>query len=189
MCLVLAMVAWATTMDAPHGHGHPGDRVLVGRTLATYRGAGTVSRRHFQVSGPGNWGISWEFSCPAGQHGSFTIKTDDDDADGRERVSTSGSAGHGIYWYYSDPGSHLILVSSSCPWTVRVVLARPPDRHPGPSSPPASTTTGHGHRHKAARRAAKVKHRKPGRANKARHPKKRKHRKNRKHPKKAGHGK
>jgi hypothetical protein len=190
MGLVLAMVAWVATMDAPNGHGRPGNRVLIGRTLAIYRGASPVSRRHFQITGTGNWGISWEFSCPAGQHGAFTITTDAaSGSDGRERIGTSGSAGHGIYWHSSDPGHHLILITSSCPWTVRVVLARRPGGQPGRRSPPGSIT-GHGHGHKAAAREPQVKHsRTPWHPKKPAHPKKPRHPKKARHPRKAGHGK
>jgi hypothetical protein len=144
MCLVLAMVAWVAMRSAPHAsppgtassgvttHASHGDRSLIGRTVATYSGAGPVKRRSFQLSGPGNWGIAWEFRCPAGQRATFIIRYGRDDSgdgsDGPARVDTAGSAGHGTYWNTSDPGDHSLLIASRCPWTVRVVL--PPAREP-----------------------------------------------------------
>ena len=149
MCLVLAMVAWVAMRGAPHpaapgpassgatSHASPSDRSLIWRTIATYRGAGPVNRRQFQVSRPGNWGISWEFRCPAGRRATFSIRANDGDSDQRARVDTGGSAGRGIYWNTGDPGDHSLLVTSRCPWTVRVVLPRLLAGHQGASSPPA----------------------------------------------------
>jgi len=161
MCLVLAMVAWVAARGTPHpaipspassdvsGHASPRDRLMIRRTLATYRGAGLVSRRHFRVSSPGNWGISWAFRCPAGQHSTFIIRggggeDSGDDSDGHAQVDITGPAGHGISWHTSDPGDHSLLIASRCPWTVRVVLPRPPAGGQGARSPP-DRTIGNGH--------------------------------------------
>lgn len=158
MCLVLAMVAWVAARGAPHaapspaasdasGQAGPAARLMIGRTMATYRGAIPVSHRHFRVASPGDWGISWAFTCPASQHSRFviTVGGEDsgdagdhlrDDPDGRARVDITGSAGHGIYWRTSDPGPHSLLIVSRCPWTVRVVLPRLPAARQDVSSHP-----------------------------------------------------
>jgi hypothetical protein len=180
MCLVLAMVAWVATRGAPGaehatGKASPNDRLLIGRTLAIYRGAGSPDRGHFQIGRPGEWGVAWAFICPAGQRGTFVLADSDDDADTRERVDTAGPAGHGVYWNISDPGDHSLVITSSCPWTARVVLPRLPAGHQGTGSHPGRTIA-RDHRHKTARHGPKAKHPK-----KARHPKG-------EHPKKADHG-
>jgi hypothetical protein len=154
MCLVLAMVAWVAARGTPHpapspvasdasGQAGPAARLMIGRTMATYRGAGPMSHRHFRVASPGDWGISWAFTCPSGQHSRFVIRdgsegSDDfrEDSDGRARVDITGSAGHGIYWRTSAPGPHPLLIVSRCPWIVRVVLPRLPAARQDVSSRP-----------------------------------------------------
>jgi hypothetical protein len=166
MCLVLAMVAWVAAMGAPGagtpgttssgvaGHASPKDRPLIGRTLATYRGTGAPNRGYFQVSRSGEWGIAWDFRCPAGQRGTFVLADGDGDANPRQRVDTAGPSGQGIYWNTSDPDDHSLEITSSCPWTARVVLPRLPAGHQGARSD-LGRSIAEGHRHKTARHGPK----------------------------------
>ena len=151
MCLVLAMVALVATMTGTgvprrasssvsgHPSSHPGQpshrpesqagHLLVGRTLAVYRGAGARKRSSFQLTRRGAWGISWGFTCPASHHGTFLMTEGGPGEKQDDQVDARGPAGHGVFWDTSDPGGHTLVVSSDCPWTVRVVLPRLIARH------------------------------------------------------------
>lgn len=107
-----------------HPAQHQPDHLLIGRTLATYRGMSPGGHRNFQVSWHGVWGISWTFNCPAGRNGSFVMSESGGDLHQPVRVSTGGPAGHGIFWDTGDLGKHSLAVVSSCSWTVQVVLPR-----------------------------------------------------------------
>jgi hypothetical protein len=169
MCLVLAMVALVASMGAhgsgaparPSGRvtGHPGqrDRSLNGRTLTTYWGTGAVNRRYFQVSQPGEWGISWNFRCPAGRLGTFVLAAGGNDPGQPDLVDAAGWAGHAIYWKADDLSDDSFVITATCPWTVRVVVPGPRAAHQGARSR-HGRTSGQGHRHQAARHAPTATH-------------------------------
>ena len=121
-------VAWRTL--PPRGGrsgpaGRPGrtrpGRFRIGKTIARYRGTGPARRNKFQVRKPGDWGISWNFSCPP-HAGSFTIRAGNRMVTNSIEVSASGPEGHGMTWETRDPGAHSLMVITSCSWAVRVVL-------------------------------------------------------------------
>ena len=99
-------------------------RFLAGKTIERFHGSGQVRRHVFQISRPGDWGVSWTFTCKAARPGSFTIGEHDDKVTNGVELSASGRKGHGIAWHFHDPGDHSLTISSSCSWAVSVVLPK-----------------------------------------------------------------
>ncbi len=99
-------------------------RFLVGKTIKRFHGSGQVKRHEFEISRPGDWGVSWTFTCQAARSGSFTIGEHDDKITNGVELSASGRKGHGIAWHLHDPGSHSLTISSQCSWVVSVVLPK-----------------------------------------------------------------
>jgi hypothetical protein len=99
-------------------------RFLAGATLDQFRGSGPVKRHKFQVSKPGDWGISWTFTCRAITAGSFTMSESGGNVTNGIELSASGPRGRGISWHLHDPGHHFLVIDSDCPWVVKVVLPR-----------------------------------------------------------------
>lgn len=56
------------------GHGSASTvRYGLGLLVAQFHGAGSVQGRQFRITSPGDWGISWQFSCPEGHPGDLTV--------------------------------------------------------------------------------------------------------------------
>jgi hypothetical protein len=201
-------------------------RYGLGLLVAEFRGVGPVQGDRFQITRPGDWGISWQFSCPQGQPGDLTVRADDAAGSGpgqgqgqgygrrlsysgngngktppgqakkhkippgqarkhkippgqakkhnkhesppgqakkhkehktppgqakksrnhgsqahathrashgragrhqnsRVTLTASGYHGRGMSWYTSDPGDHILDVSSGCTWVIKIVLPKP----------------------------------------------------------------
>lgn len=183
VCLVLALVALMATAGSARLAGtHPGRQgaspstvgpptlLRAGRTVGFQSGSGQRLPFRFRIDQYGQWGLAWSFRCPAGQRGEFALTVGGRDRDEHdENVDTSGTAGHEIVWHAPDQGDHQVMIVSSCPWTVRVVLPRapgspqanptgrgktPPGSQPSPSHPgsprpstphPTPSTTPHPH--------------------------------------------
>ncbi len=108
--------------------GPAGSRIA-GPAIATFHGTGPA-RNRFAVREPGIWGLSWLFSCSTGRPGSFRLTARATVAGHDLGFDAAGPAGRGITWNTRDAGLHVLDVSTSCSWTVSVILpktaARPP---------------------------------------------------------------
>ena len=148
VCLVLAMTALAVTLgstrsgpaDSPVRASQTGDssdrapggpdatggagRQRADQTVAVLRGTGQPAHGAFLISYPGTWGLAWAFRCPAGRSGSLVVAESAGATRDHIDIDASGRAGHGITWDAHDPGRHSLAITSSCAWTVRVVLPR-----------------------------------------------------------------
>jgi hypothetical protein len=51
-------------------------RYALGLLVAQFHGAGSERGDHFRIIQPGDWGISWQFSCPQGHPGDLTVSAD-----------------------------------------------------------------------------------------------------------------
>jgi hypothetical protein len=100
-------------------------RFAVGTTIDKFRGAGLARHHKFKVSGPGDWGLSWTFTCPAKNSGRFTLSESDGKVTDDIELTASSPNGHGISWRLHDPGEHSLSIISDCSWIVRVVLPKP----------------------------------------------------------------
>jgi hypothetical protein len=91
-----------------------------------FAGRDSGSTRPFSIGGNGTWTLKWSYSCQAlGRRGSFVVIEDHAHASGGVSVHETGPAGHGATWAYGDNGTHTLVISSGCAWTLRV-LRRPP---------------------------------------------------------------
>jgi hypothetical protein len=107
-------------------HGGPVVATRAGRTIARAHGATQPVHARFSVAGPGAWGLSWTFRCPAGRTGHLVIQEFSKKPGKQAEFDRSGRTGRGTIWLFRDPGYHSLIVTSNCPWAVRVVLARGP---------------------------------------------------------------
>lgn len=99
-----------------------------GATVASYQGSASATEGHFHIGQPGNWGVSWAFQCPAGLSEDFSV-TETAGRSGKPlpgglQIDTSGPSGSGVSWQSDDVGSHFLMVSSGCSWTIDVVLPK-----------------------------------------------------------------
>ncbi len=115
----------------PVGHGagthrtsRPTPEYPLGRTLASYRGAGSGERGRFMIPRPGVWGIAWQYRCQAGQPGSFALGQTNAGLGQAMDVYSNGQGGHGLFWIRS-AGQHSLVVISGCAWDLRVVEPKP----------------------------------------------------------------
>ena len=71
-------------------------RYGLGLLVAEFRGVGSVQGEKFRITRPGDWGISWQFSCPQGHPGNLTVRADDtsDNGNGQGHGRRLGN-GHG----------------------------------------------------------------------------------------------
>jgi hypothetical protein len=92
-----------------------------------FRGRGSGRTRPFGIGGTGTWTLVWSYSCRAPRHrGSFVVSEDGAHASGGVSVHETGTAGHGATWAFRDAGTHALVVSSRCDWTLRVLRQPPP---------------------------------------------------------------
>jgi hypothetical protein len=106
---------------AKNGQAHAD---VVGLVIARYHGNESERRDNFAIGKPGDWGISWKYSCPRGQGSTFAIRAANGAAANSVELSASGRQGHGLSWSMSDPGTHSLIVTTSCDWVVKIVLPK-----------------------------------------------------------------
>ncbi len=165
-CLVLAVVVLVVALG---GGGHQRYRTTIvyeprpvsgngsasavryglGLLVARFHGAGSVRGDKFRITRPGDWGISWQFSCAQGHPGNLTVRAGhaatsngrsegygkragkaanqpgSGGQDSQVTFSASGHHGRGMSWYTSDPGDHTLEVISGCSWVIKIVLPKP----------------------------------------------------------------
>lgn len=105
-------------------HGGRNTATRAGRTIASLHGTRGPAHARFVVTGPGAWGVSWSFSCPAGRTGHLVVRETSSGSDARVEIDGSGRTGGGTTWNFRDPGDHSLVITSVCPWALRVVLPR-----------------------------------------------------------------
>ena len=97
------------------------------RDRNVFRGRGSRRTRPFGIGGNGTWTLVWSYSCRAPWHrGSFAVSEDGARTSAGVSVHETGVAGHGATWAFSDAGTHTLVVSSGCAWTLRVLRQPPP---------------------------------------------------------------
>jgi hypothetical protein len=125
-----ARLHWRPSANVKHdGAGRAGragsaSPLLVGATVERFQGRGSPRRHRFKVARPGDWGVSWKFSCPAIRAGRFALSETDGKVTNDIELSASDTREHGISWHLNDPGSHSLTILSNCAWVVQIVLPR-----------------------------------------------------------------
>ncbi len=94
------------------------------RTAGASKNSGSAKRYKFRIKGPGDWGVSWKFRCPALRVGSFVVRESDGKATNGTDLSVSGPRGQGLSWKTHDPGDHTLTVRTRCSWEIKVVLPK-----------------------------------------------------------------
>lgn len=103
----------------PAGTGPAG----TGQPPAVFTGRGSRTTRQFTIGGNGNWTLQWSYSCQASGHrGSFAVREDGTDPLSGVSVSQHGTAGHGVTRTERDTGTHYLVISSGCAWTLTALL-------------------------------------------------------------------
>jgi len=125
-----------TTGSARHGASLHGTDLVAGATIASYRGPGAAHPARIRIKAPDTWGIYWSFSCPPGRSGDFAVEDTSNGTPGQLKIHDVGKRGQGLWWNIREPGYHVLLIISDCPWRAQVVL---PTR--------ASEPLRHSHRH------------------------------------------
>ncbi len=96
---------------------------LAGRTVAAFHGASQPSRAVFHVAKPGTWGLAWTLRCRGGTTGHLIVAEGAGPSAYAIEIDASERSGGGTSWYVRDPGRHSLAITSTCSWSVRIVLA------------------------------------------------------------------
>jgi hypothetical protein len=118
-----ALSAPANRDAAAHTAVSP-DPLVIGTTIAVYRGKRSAIPGGVEIGMPGDVGIVWSYRCRAGRHCRFMFKDSGGTHNARE-IDTSGPSGHGILWDTGDAGYHSFAVVANCRWSIQVVLPWP----------------------------------------------------------------
>lgn len=97
----------------------------VGRTIATVHGGATApSLTVFPVATPGTWGLSWVLRCQAGATGHLIVTEGAGPSAYAFEIDASGRSAGGTSWHTRDPGRHSLTITSTCSWSIRILLAK-----------------------------------------------------------------
>lgn len=98
---------------------------LAGRTVTTVHGGATApSRAVFPVATPGTWGLSWILRCRVGATGHLIVTEGTGPSPYAFEIDASGRSARGTSWHIRDPGRHSLTITSTCSWSIRIVLAK-----------------------------------------------------------------
>jgi hypothetical protein len=165
LCAIVGSIALVATITQPASATHAADRARVaGRNpaarnpagrrthgrpagsgpsaaLAVFTGHASGSTGQFTIGGNGTWTLWWSYTCSAsGRRGSFAVSEDGTDPIGGTSVTEFGLAGIGAARVSRDAGTHYLVVSSACGWTLRILPA--PAARPGSPGPATQSKIG-----------------------------------------------